>query len=176
VLQGDEATFATSDYEDETKLGAPLAGIGVSYEFFETTPLLVRLAGGVARAKVDTSVNATLTGDVTDPSAPTGMTTFSQKVSVPEDSQSLWVPFVAPEVRFGYRAAARLTLDVGIAAFILLGPDSPREGGTFGDRKARQVALTPAGGVNPGVVSFPRENALGTFVALTPTLGARLDF
>lgn len=176
VLQGDEATFGSADYEDATKVGAPLAGIGVSYQFFDTTPLLVRLSGGVARAQVDTSVSATLAGEVTDPGDPAGTVTFSQKVNVPEDSQRLWVPFVAPEVRFGYRIASSLTLDVGMAAFILLGPDSPREGGTFGDPKARQVALKPSGGVNPGVVSFPSENAVGTFVALAPTLGARLDF
>jgi hypothetical protein len=176
ALAGDEAVFASSDYEDETKLGAPFGGVGVSYQFFEKTPLLVRLTGGVARAQVDTSVTATLKGDVPDPDDPASTLAVSEKVNVPEDSQSLWLPFVAPEVRFGYRVSSLLTLDFGIAAMLLFGPDSPREGGTFGDRKARQVALTPTSGVNPGVVSFPHENALGTFVALAPSLGARLDF
>ena len=33
--------------------------------------------------------------------------------------------------------------------------------------------MTTKGG---GVITLPKENALGTFVTIAPTLGARMDF
>jgi hypothetical protein len=192
VLEGEDGVaFESSDYEDETTLSAPLAGIGVSYRFFEKTPLVARLTGGVLRAEVKTSVHATVRGEVPHPTTD-DVALIEQALEVPEDSQSLWIPFVAPEVRFGYAISKHVTVDIGVAALLAFGPSSPREGGTFGDRTRRQVALdevpegyagvdaSPADGVDddvrPGVLSFPEEDALGTFVGLVPTLGVRIDF
>jgi hypothetical protein len=103
---------------------------------------------------------------------------------VPEKSARLWIPFVAPEVRFGYRFGSRFAMDLGVAVYLMFPPDSPRTGRTSlsreGERKTPLKEFPGVGdpppNVQPGVLSLPQENGFGTFFAIVPTVAGRFDF
>jgi hypothetical protein len=105
-------------------------------------------------------------------------------VSIAEQSKTMIVPFAAPEVRFGYRVSKKFILDLGVALFILLPPETIRSGKTTGDtfdpinkrEGQRQVALHDVDNVRPGIMSLPREEGFGVTLALVPTIAAHFDF
>jgi hypothetical protein len=141
-----------TDYQDATKLAGPFGELAASYRFFETTPLTLRLAAGVGRFRASFENGGTFPG--------------AGFVSLPEASQRLWVPFVAPEVRFGYRLSKSLSVDLGVAAYLFFPPDVARELPDGGNR----AEITSA-----GLFQLPKERAFGTFVVLVPSIAARLD-
>jgi hypothetical protein len=155
----------SDDYRDTTSFSAPFAALAASYHLLDKTPLTFRLGAGVARARVLTTNRGTYTGPVT------------LSAEIPEAPQSLWVPLIAPEVRFGYRLSKHLVLDVGLAAFIFFPSPSLRSDTiTFSPNPGeRWGAFEVMGALNPRVLRLPEEEALGTFFALLPTLGARFD-
>src|SRR6185295_8869256 len=93
-----EATFeapgpvVANDYRDSTALSAPAAAFSASYQFFENTPLLLRVWLGTARARVSTTNSGTFSGSPSD--------FVTQQVLIPEKPTDLWIPFAGPEVRF----------------------------------------------------------------------------
>src|SRR6478609_2901431 len=77
---------------DQTRVSMPFAGIGASREFFQRTPLLLRLTTGIGRANVRTALNGSFIAETGDNASPF-------PISVLEDPRTLWIPFLAPEVR-----------------------------------------------------------------------------
>jgi hypothetical protein len=156
----------------------------VSYTFFETTPLTARFWGGAMRAAADFSNAGTFRGTVTD--AQSGATfDFSQRVGVPEATEHVWVPFVGPEARFGYRFSKLFSASAGVAALFMFAPATPRIGTTSLDKeeKTRSAQLRSYPGAfpngntaNPGLMRLDPDDGFGTFVAIVPSLAARLDF
>jgi hypothetical protein len=192
AASADGRAVTSNDYADETKLAGPLGALSASYQFFETTPLTFRVGVGVARVTGTFSNKGTFSGEVPnpclDPKAPDCDGTvyrFSENTSVPEKSARVWMPFVAPEARFGYRFSKRLMVDLGVAVFLMFPPDAPRTGltslsGREGERKTslRDVpdAFPDGNDARPGVLALRPENGLGSFVAIIPTIAGRFDF
>lgn len=175
-------SFSSSSAEDSTSVSAPLGALSASYQFFEKTPLLFRLSGGVMRARIKHALKGSFSGDVPYRVAGADMTqNISQSVEVVEPATNVWVPLVGPEVRFGYRISKRFAVDLGVAGFIFLGPGEARSGGNIGSSKRRPTILSevqsPEGvTVKPGVMRFDAESSVSTFFGIVPTLGVRLDF
>ncbi len=175
-------SFASPAAEDSTGISAPLGALSASYQFFDKTPLLFRLWGGVMRARVKHSLKGTFSGDVPYTVSGANMTqNVSQPVDVVEPATNVWVPLVGPEVRFGYRISKRFAVDLGVAGFIFLGPGEPRSGGNIGSSNRRPTILnevqSPEGvTVKPGVMRLDAESSVSTCFGIVPTLGLRLDF
>ncbi len=174
-------SFSSAEAHDSTSISGPLAAFSASYQFFDKTPLLVRLWGGVMRARVAHELSGTLWGQVPDPG--NDPVDVSQTLTIREPKQNVWMPLVGPEVRFGYRFSKRFVLDLGVAGLLFLGPGGARRGGNVGDgnspiRKTSLAEVESASGarVQPGVVSFKEEATVSTFFGVVPSIGARVDF
>jgi hypothetical protein len=177
--QGDTTlAFSSKSASDDASLTAPLAALSVSYRFFDKTPLLFRIWGGAARARVKHDLGGTFEGDVpymggSEPYA------LSQLVEVEEPVKSAWIPLVGPEVRIGYRLSKRFAVDIGVAGFLFLGPSEKRSGGSHDDER-RDTPLSEVklddGTVRPGFMHFEAEESVSTFFGVVPSLGLRLDF
>ena len=129
-------------------------------------------------ARVKHELSGTFRGDVPYVDDPDTSFALEQPVSVREPTTNLWLPVFGPEVRFGYRVSRRFAVDVGIAGLMFLGPSKLRTGGNVGSTSRRPTSLKTEedGAVQPGVMRFDEEESVGTFFALVPTLGARVDF
>lgn len=179
-----DVPVSAEDYRDETTLGGPLVAASMSYSFLETTPLTGRLWGGAMRGSASFSNEGTFSGVLTD--AQSGDTyRFSERVSVDEADENIWVPFVAPELRFGYRISRSFSVDLGLAAFIMFAPATPRTGSSSRDQsqgsRSTQLSTVPSAfpngnSANPGLMRLDNDDGFGTFVTLVPSLAARVDF
>ena len=102
---------------------------------------------------------------------------------------SLLAPFVAPEVRFGYRLTKKVVVDLGVALFVMVPPATEREpssgGGSFQlpNNQGRKVPLGTVDGYtttptsqNGPVVTLPHENGFGVVMALVPSISGHFDF
>jgi hypothetical protein len=176
--------LTSNDYEDRTALSLPFAGLSASYRFLEKTPLTLRIWAGLARATATTSNRGNFSGSFDD-GVQTG--TVNGPFSVPEAPVKVWAPLVGPEVRIGYRIARRWSVDLGVLALFVFPSESLRTGsnsfGTGSGQEGRRAAPFPndvvldGGGTRTtGIVELPREEALGAFFVLTPTVGVRADF
>ncbi|MBK7580867.1 MAG: PEGA domain-containing protein [Myxococcales bacterium] len=183
--QADVPARAT-DYRDKTRLSGPVAALAASYQFFEDTPLTARLWAGVLRATARFENEGTFTGTLSHSSGATF--DFSEQVSIPETNQELWVPFVGPEVRFGYRLSRHFMIDAGVAALFMFASSEKRYGTSTADsadpgRGRRSVALRDYPGVfpgnadaQPGNLLLDPDNGLGAFYVLSPSVALRYDF
>jgi len=152
---------------DQTRVSMPFVGIGASREFFQRTPLLLRLTTGIGRATVRTAVNGSFVAESG------GGTSF--EVSVIEDAQTLWIPYFTPEVRFGYRLAPDLVADFGLAAWLLFAPSYPRTTSMVsGTPPEERWVLRTRGGGDP--VRLGIESALGPTLIVVPSLSVRYEF
>ncbi|HEX6766478.1 MAG TPA: PEGA domain-containing protein [Polyangiaceae bacterium] len=176
--------MTSDDYRDRTALSLPFAGISASYRFLEKTPFTLRFWAGLARATATTSNRGNFSGTFDD-GTDTG--TVSGPFSIPETPVKVWAPLVGPEVRFGYRFAKRWSADFGVLALFVFPGKSLRTGSnSFGSGSGQEgrraapfpndVELTSGGTRTTGIVELPREEALGAFFVLTPTIGVRADF
>jgi hypothetical protein len=153
---------------DQTRVSMPVAGIGASREFFRRTPLLLRLTTGIGRASVRTALNGSFMAESSDDSS-------AFPISVIEDPRTLWVPFLAPEVRIGYRFAPTWVADVGLATWLLWAPSYPRTTRRVsGTPPEARWALPADGRGDP--IQFGTESALGAALLVMPSLALRHDF
>lgn len=165
------AGISTQDYNDTTTLGGVFAALGASYRLLKDTPLTFRLQGGVGRFGATFENSATYSGADLDPNP--------QKISITERDESIWVPFVAPEVRFGYRMSALFSFDAGLSFWAFFPPETLRTGVNEredGTRRASVTRVTAGSGGNPaGVFGLETERGFSTFFALAATAGVRFD-
>jgi PEGA domain len=183
TAEADFGTAASSAYHDSTRIFAPAAALSASYRFLEKTPVTARAWLGVARARAEFENGGSYAGTASQPTTGDTAPYAISDLSISEDSQQIWLPFVGPELRVGYRVSPRLSFDVGAAVLLFFGPDHPRTGGRLGNGDSRSDFVgsakgtfpdgTPVGA--PGTVELPRERSFGTFFAVVPTLGARLE-
>jgi hypothetical protein len=176
--------WTSDDYEDSTTLFGPAAAVSASARFFETTPLTFRVWAGAARLNASFDNGGTFTGQVVyaPPGGPTETATSVQRASVPERSERIWVPFVGPEARFGYRFSKLLSVDAGVLVLFAFPPATPRTGLTDvsrgdGDRKVAMADATlPSGNLaRGGLLGLPREDGFGTLVTVVPNVALRID-
>lgn len=167
------------DVRDHGSLDALVAGLGASYTFMRRTPLVVRLSTGVMPTLVRHSVSGTASGEVPQSTIdPSDTATYTGRFELHENAQRLLIPFVAPEVRFGYQLDDDWSIDLGLAVWVFFAPSRARTGGPWGRGKERKfrvddVELEDEARVVGGTVKLPTEDALGTGVLIVPTLGAR---
>jgi len=194
-----DVVFRSTDYKDETTFAAPFIAASAAYQLLDKTPLTFRVAGGAARAKATFKNGGSFVGDVVNPCDPaqtgcdaTETVSVREKVAVAEEPANIWVPFAAPEVRFGYRFSKKFTLDFGVALYVMLPPDTVRTGKPTGDdfsnlnrgEGQRRAALddvpdafnSPPSAARPGVISLNRETGFGVVLAIVPSLAAHFDF
>jgi len=160
---------------DQTRVSMPLIGIGASREFFERTPLLVRLTTGIGRANVRTAVNGSFI-------AASGENPNEFRIGVLEDARFLWVPYLAPEVRFGYRFGPGWVGDIGIAAWLLWAPAYPRTSHMVAGTPPQERWVLPAEDDRQSQtpqrdpVRLGIESALGAALIFVPSLSVRHEF
>jgi hypothetical protein len=154
---------------DQTRVSMPFVGVGASREFFQRTPLLVRLTTGIGRATVRTAVSGAFIPESGGDQFP---------ISVIEDTRTMWIPYLAPEVRMGYRFATTWVADFGLAAWLLWGPGYARTthmvSGTSPEERwvLRSDILTEHG--DP--VRLGIESALGAALIVVPSVSVRNEF
>ncbi|HEY3237003.1 MAG TPA: PEGA domain-containing protein, partial [Polyangiaceae bacterium] len=193
--------FTSSNYKDQTTIAGLLLMVSASYRLLDKTPLTFRVSAGVARLRAVFKNGGTFSGDVRNPCDPminpttcdpNETTTVTQTFSIAEEPANIWVPFVAPEARFGIRLAKKISVDFGVALFVMLAPSAVRTGKPTGDaftninksegQRAFQLNDVPGAFQNPpsdarpGIVNLPKEDGFGTFFGIMPTLGGRFDF
>ena len=201
------ATLTSPKYNDETTLAGPFVEVSAAYTMLDKTPLTFRLGGGVARAKAKFKNGGEFSGDVPhncklyqntdcDESETINVTT---QLSIAEKSPIMIVPFVAPEVRIGYRVAKKVVLDFGIALFVMIPPQSERQpaagGGSFQlpNDKGRQAPIGNTAGSNGAftivdgytttptsqngpLATLPHEDGFGVILAIVPSIAGHFDF
>ena len=168
VQDANGQAYVSSSALDQTRVSMPFAGIGASREFFQRTPLLLRLTTGIGRASVHTALNGSFVAD-------SGGNPSPFAISVLEDVRTLWVPFFAPEVRYGYRFAPSWVADIGVAAWLLWAPSYPRTTNMVsGTPPEERWVLNANGSGDP--VRLGIESALGAALFVVPSLSVHHDF
>jgi len=153
---------------DQTRVSMPFLGLGASHEFFRRTPLLLRLTTGLGRATVRTALNGWFNAESGDAAS-----AFS--VSVLEDTRTLWIPYLTPEVRLGYRFASSWVADLGLAAWLLWAPGYARTTSMVsGTPPEERWVLHTEGTGDP--VRLGIESALGAALIVVPSLSVRNEF
>ena len=194
VASGEQqvGTLYSDNLADTTSVNAPTAAVSASYRLLDKTPITLRLWAGATRATIRTTNAGDFVGTYT--SAASGMTAaasgpIAAHVSVPEVTQNIWIPIVGPEARFGYRFSKRFSADLGVAVLWAFPGSNPRTGnnslGNGANGAGHRSAVLPTVTLNDaanttksgGLITLPlKEDAVGTFFTIAPTLAARLDF
>ncbi len=190
------ATLTSPKYNDETTFAGPFVELSAAYTMLDKTPLTFRLGGGVARAKAKFKNGGEFTGDIPhdcdgwpDTCDPDETVSVTKQISLAEKSAIMVVPFVAPEVRIGYRVAKKILLDFGVTFFIMIPPQTERQpaagGGSFQlpNDKGRQAPIGTVDGYtttptsqNGPLATLPHEDGFGIVLALVPTIAGHFDF
>jgi hypothetical protein len=184
TAKGEGTALDAHGYRDTTRLAGPFFGVDLGYRLLERTPLTARLGAGLALLRSATAGSGVFQGKLVNPLNPDEKIDYGGRVDVDELERLLVTPFVATELRFGYRLTRRWAIDLGLAATLFLPAQLARSGATTYSTDDTRVAELPATdqvwsdgtSVKPGNLSLPHERVAGAFVALSPTIGARLDF
>jgi hypothetical protein len=104
-----------------------------------------------------------------------GASPESGQLQLKESPAFVVAPLIAPELRAGFRVTPHLSLDVGVSLLFLFTPSHTRTADAWGEEDVRRWPLT-RDGANVGIVRLPKESALGTVIAVAPSVGARWDF
>ncbi len=103
---------------------ALLVGLGASVHFGESTPLTLRLSGGVAVG------NTNVSDDSPGQTFTAAAGASEQKFRMDDSSRSWTAPFLAPEIRVGLRFGRAFTLDLGVLAMVLVLPPIELDAGS----------------------------------------------
>lgn len=172
---GEKASFGSRDLDDRMTLSGGLLTLGVSYRILSNTPLIARISTGVLLGRQTASVNGSFSQTSNLEALAGGATPESGHLQLDESPAFVVAPLISPELRAGIRVMPNLTLDVGVSLLFLFIPSRTRTADAWGEQDVRRWPLT-RDGANVGIVRLPNEKALGTVVAVAPSLGARWDF
>ncbi len=164
ALADQGASFESHDFKDALSLSGPFGAIAASARFFRRFPMLTRVAAGLAALRATPSNSGTFEGLYEDRMG--NPIPAQGELSVREPSATLATPFISSELRWGYRVADRLTLDLGATAFLLFPSSSSRSG-----RVGSAVGASDA-----GFLGLPDETVARTFLSWSPSVGIRGDF
>jgi hypothetical protein len=175
--------YAATDFHDESFLTAFTAMLGVGYRFDWPVLVSTHLRFGFARASLEQRNGGTFAISSPNPRNSDEVFTGTQRVSVPEQASPLWLPALAPELRFGVRISKRLSAGLGLGLLLLVAPDDRRTGATSlsGEGQRRTAlddvpdAYADGSSARPGVITLPEERRLGTVLAFSPSFGLRLE-
>jgi len=175
---------SSRNFEDTTRLSGILLGASASVRPLQGRDFLGRIGAGVFRGRASFSNAGDFSGEAIRPSDPTVRASVAFPISVPEASETIWAPFVAPELRYGFRLAPKFVLDAGLTVMVMFAPETTRVGTSDTDRergtRSQQAPTLPGAypdgtDVRPGMVVLPRETGFSTFVTILPTIGGRWD-
>ena len=156
-------------------LSGGLLTLGVSYRLFSKTPLVARISTGPLLGRQTASVNGSFSQTSNLGALDAGASPESGQLQLKESPAFVAAPLLSPELRAGFRVTPQLTLDVGVSLLLLFIPSHTRTADAWGEEDVRRWPLT-RDGANVGIVRLPKESALGTVVAVAPSVGARWDF
>lgn len=171
-VAGENALFGSRDLEDRVTLSGGVLGLGLSYRVLPKTPLVARISTGLLLGRQTAHVSGSFTQTS---NLDSGTPRAVGELDLVEDPTFVWAPLVSPELRAGIRVTPRLTLDLGVALLIVFVPHQTRTADVWQQREERRWPLS-SDGANLGIVQLPNESALGTLVAVAPSVGARWDF
>ncbi|HET9955899.1 MAG TPA: PEGA domain-containing protein [Polyangiaceae bacterium] len=160
----DGSAYLGRAVRDERKLRGWFTMLGMSKTLGTRTPLLLRLGAGVARMRLDAHVSGEFT------SADTAQ---SGAFELDEDPRRIWIPFINPELRFGYRVAPKWVLDAGISLWWGFPPSVSRTGDVWNFDTRRAFTQLDSGASEE--LTLRKESALGMMLIVVPTIGAQFD-
>jgi hypothetical protein len=161
--------LSSDDLRDELALRAAFVAPGVSYQVGDRFPLSAGLSAGLARARITASVRGSFRESEDASGAPYG------KLELDEEALIQWIPFLAPELRFGVRLRSDLSIALGASLWIAFPPDTERTGNVWNEQGVRRAELDVAASMTPRTATLPDERALGTFVVFVPSLSLRWE-
>src|SRR5512133_730180 len=183
---GEEGTngWWSTDFRDTTRVRGQYATLAASYGLDPSFPLTFRLALGIAvLPQVLTTNRGSFYGTMTDPEGSGVTAKIGAKLQIPEEAQRLAaIPLLAPEVRISFPLRAHLSLEAGLAFWLLFAEESPRTGKTPGlaPAEGRRFAILSDvpkafgnASAQPGILELPRERSLGMMWAIFPSVGIR---
>lgn len=175
---------SSRNLQDTARLSGILLGVSASLRPLQRTDLVARLGAGVLRGKASFSDQGDFSGEAIRPSDPTVRANVAFPISVPEASETVWAPYIAPELRYGFRLSPKFVLDAGVTVMLLFPSKTVRTGTSNSDRergvRSQQAPTIPGAypdgtDVRPGMVVLPAETGFSAFVAVLPTIGGRWD-
>jgi hypothetical protein len=198
VATADHGSLTSENYKDQTTVAGAFVELSAAYTLLDKTPLTFRVGGGISRLKATFKNGGDFTGDISQV-CPAGDTacedrgetsTVSAHLQVPEKAPFIAVPFVAPEVRIGYRVSKKLLVDFGVSMMVLLAPPTERQPASSGnaggfnlrDDQGRRASIGTVSfkhdpkEQNGGLATLPREDGFGVMLAIVPTLSGTYDF
>jgi hypothetical protein len=163
--------FSAPDFRDTTSLSGPLATIGASYRAFKRTPMTARASVGLALLNSSTTNSGTFSG------GSGGDGPLTSPLAIAEVERRLLTPFGSTELRMGYRFTKQISGDLGVALMIFFPPNASRAGANSFSTDADRISpVPPNAATHSDVLTLPREEIAGTFLALAPSVTARFDF
>lgn len=198
VATADHGTLTSDNYKDQTTVAGVFVELSAAYTLLDKTPLTFRVGGGISRLKATFKNGGDFTGDISQvcPVDDTACedrgetSSVSAHLQVPEKAPFIAVPFVAPEVRIGYRVTKKLLVDFGVSMFVMLAPPTERQPASSGnaggfnlrDDQGRRAAIGTVSfdnapkEQNGGLATLPREDGFGVMLAIVPTISGHFDF
>lgn len=198
VATADHGSLTSDNYQDQTTIAGVFVELSAAYTLLDKTPLTFRVGGGISRLKATFKNGGDFTGDISQvcPVDDTACedrgetSSVSAHLAVPEKAPFVAVPFVAPEVRIGYRVTKKLLVDFGVSMFVMLAPPTERQPASSGnaggfnlrDDQGRRASIGTVSFKNEpkeqngGLATLPREDGLGVMLAIVPTISGHFDF
>lgn len=115
--------FHADDFRETLDLSGPTAMVSGSARFFETFPLTARIGVGVALLTAYTSQRGTAEGYIADRGGEPDQA-IDDQFSASQTALRLLVKTASAEIRWGYAFTPRVSVDLGVAAVLMIPPDS----------------------------------------------------
>jgi hypothetical protein len=160
--------FHADDFRETLELSGPTAMIGASARFFDTFPLTTRIGIGIALLTTHTTQRGTATGYIAGFGDETDQA-IEDQFSASRTPFRLLAKTASAEVRWGYAIASHLSVDVGVAALLIIPPAT-----NLGEQ--RYLTSTASEMNQIGQLWLGERLLARPMVGMLPSLTARLEY
>ncbi len=160
--------FHSDDLRETLELSGPTAMVGGSARFFETFPLTARVGIGLALLTARTTQRGTAEGHIAGIRGEPDQA-IEDQFSASQTPFRLLVKTATAEVHWGYAFTSRVSVDLGVAAVLMIPPDSSVV-------EQRYLTTTAEKTNNIGQLWLKDRNLVRAMVAVLPSLGTRFEF